>query len=183
MLPISTYGASKLAGEALICAYCHMFDMHGAAFRFANVVGPRQTHGVAFDFIRNLLRSPSRLPILGDGGQSKSYIHVSDILDAILLILDQGWEGYRYFNVATEDYVTVRQIADLVVERMDLKDVTYEFAGGSRGWKGDVPVVRFHSTKIRSLGWTNRLTSFEALQDSIDSMIVDAKAGKLQEKG
>ena len=183
MLPISTYGASKLGGEALICAYCHIFDMHAVAFRFANVVGPRQTHGVVYDFVRNLLRDPSRLPILGDGKQSKSYIHVSDILDAMLLILDQGWQGYQYFNVATEDFVTVRQIADLVVERMDLKDVIYQFSEGSRGWKGDVPVVRLISTKIRTLGWKNRFSSLEALQNAVDSMIAEAKAEKLQEKG
>jgi UDP-glucose 4-epimerase len=178
MLPISTYGASKLAGEALLCAYCHMFDMHGVAFRFANVVGPRQTHGVAYDFIRNLFREPFRLSILGDGEQSKSYIHVQDILDAMLLILDRQWEGFEYYNVATEDYVTVRQIADLVVERMGLRSVTYEFSGGRRGWKGDVPIVRFHSSKIRALGWKNRFSSIEALTDAIDSMIIDAQAGK-----
>src|SRR6266849_1014308 len=92
MRPISTYGASKLAGEALICAYCHMFDMHALAFRFANVVGPRQTHGVAYDFVLRLLRDPSQLQILGDGSQSKSYIHVDDVLDAIFFLHDRGWQ-------------------------------------------------------------------------------------------
>src|SRR5260370_30129175 len=100
MRPISTYGASKLAGEALICAYCHMFDMHALAFRFANVVGPRQTHGVAYDFVRRLLHDSKHLQILGDGTQSKSYIHVEDVLDAMLLIHDQGCSGFDFFNVA-----------------------------------------------------------------------------------
>ncbi len=180
MRPISTYGASKLAGEALICAYCHMFDMHALAFRFANVVGPRQTHGVAYDFVLRLLREPSLLQILGDGSQSKSYVHVDDVLDALLFLFDQGWQGYDVFNVATEDYVTVREIADLVVSRLGLGKVAYSFTGGDRGWKGDVPVVRFDSHKLRSKGWSNRRTSREALRDSIDSLIADARAGKLE---
>src|SRR5262249_28223433 len=85
LLPISTYGASKLAGEALICSYCHMFDLTARVFRFGNVVGPRQTHGVGFDFLRQLLTRPSYLRILGDGTQSKSYVHVSDVVDAALM--------------------------------------------------------------------------------------------------
>jgi len=180
MRPISTYGASKLAGEALICAYCHMFDMHALAFRFANVVGPRQTHGVAYDFVLRLGRDPTRLQILGDGSQSKSYIHVDDVLDAILFLYDQGWQGFDVFNVATEDYVTVREIADLVVRQLGLSHVAYSFTGGDRGWKGDVPVVRFDTSKLRSRGWSNRRTSREALQASIDSLITDAKAGRLE---
>jgi UDP-glucose 4-epimerase len=177
MHPISTYGASKLACEALIGSYAHMFGLHGVAFRFANVVGPRQTHGVAYDFIRRLLRDPSRLEILGDGRQSKSYIHVDDVIDALLLLHDRGRAGYDVFNVATEDYVTVTQIADLVAGRLGLSGVSYTYTGGDRGWKGDVPIVRFDTTKLRALGWSNRRTSVEALVDSIDSMIGDARAG------
>jgi UDP-glucose 4-epimerase len=178
LLPISTYGASKLACEALICSYTHMFGLHGVGFRFANVVGPRQTHGVAYDFVRRLLRDPSRLEILGDGQQSKSYIHVEDVLDAMLLLNDRGWTGFDVFNVATEDYVTVRQIADLVAERLGLSGVAYAFTGGRRGWKGDVPVVRFDTTKLRGLGWSNGRTSVQALADAIDALIADARAGK-----
>jgi UDP-glucose 4-epimerase len=177
LLPISTYGASKLACEVLICSYTHMFDLNGVGFRFANVVGPRQTHGVGYDFIRRLLREPARLEILGDGRQSKSYIHVDDVVDALLLLHDRGWNGFDVFNVATEDYVTVRQIADLVAGRLGLTSVSYEYTGGRRGWKGDVPLVRFDTSKLRGLGWSNRRTSVEALTHSIDSMIADAKAG------
>jgi UDP-glucose 4-epimerase len=158
--------------------YCHMFELTGIAFRFANVVGPRQTHGVAYDFIRRLLRDPRQLEILGDGTQSKSYIHVDDVLDALLLLNDRAGQSFHVFNVATEDYVTVRQIADLVAEQLNLKGVEYKFAGGTRGWKGDVPIVRFDPTQLRKLGWTNRKTSVEALRDAIDSMIVDARAGR-----
>jgi UDP-glucose 4-epimerase len=180
--PISTYGASKLACEALIGSYTHMFDLQGVAFRFANVVGPRQTHGVSYDFIRRLLRDPSRLEILGDGRQSKSYIHVDDVLDALLLLHDRGWRRFDVFNVATRDYVTVTQIAELVAGRLGLSGVSSTYTGGDRGWKGDVPVVRFDTTKLRALGWANRRTSVEALTDSIDSMIVDAKAGMFEAK-
>jgi UDP-glucose 4-epimerase len=177
LLPISTYGASKLACEVLICSYTHMFDLNGVGFRFANVVGPRQTHGVAYDFIRRLLREPARLEILGDGQQSKSYIHVDDVVDALLLLHDRGWNGFDVFNVATEDYVTVRQIADLVAGRLGLTSVSYEFTGGRRGWKGDVPLVRFDTSKLRGLGWSNRRTSVKALTHAIDAMIADARAG------
>jgi UDP-glucose 4-epimerase len=177
LLPISTYGASKLACEVLICSYTHMFDLIGVGFRFANVVGPRQTHGVAYDFIRRLLKDPTRLEILGDGQQSKSYIHVEDVVDALLLLHDRGLTG---FDVATLDYVTVRQIADLVAQRLGISNVAYEFTGGSRGWKGDVPLVRFDTSKLRALGWSNRRTSVEALTHSIDSMIADAKAGMFE---
>jgi UDP-glucose 4-epimerase len=178
MRPISTYGASKLAGEALICSYCHLFDMEALAFRFANVVGPHQTHGVAYDFIRRLLREPDRLTILGDGSQSKSYIHVDDVIAAMRLAAAQAWQTYDVFNVATEDYVTVREIADLVVRGLGLHGVAYAFTGGDRGWKGDVPLVRFDTRKIRARGWRNQFTSTEALQASITSMIADAREGK-----
>jgi UDP-glucose 4-epimerase len=181
LLPISTYGASKLAGEALICSYCHLFGLRAAAFRFANVVGPRQSHGVCYDFVLRLLRDPTSLRILGDGTQSKAYIHVDDVLDAMLLIARQDAGAYDCFNAAPEDYLSVRGIADLVVSRLGLKDVRFEFTGGDRGWKGDVPVVRFDTRKLRSRGWANRRTCAEALTDSIDSMIADAKAGRLEQ--
>lgn len=176
--PISTYGASKLACEALIGAYTHMFGLQAWAFRFANVVGPKQTHGVAYDFVRRLLRDPDRLEILGDGLQSKSYVHVDDVLDALIAANDRAPVGFEVYNVATEDYVTVREIADLVRSRLGLPGVAYRYTGGPRGWKGDVPVVRFDTTKLRRTGWSNRRTSVEALTDAIDSMIADARAGK-----
>jgi UDP-glucose 4-epimerase len=174
LIPISTYGASKLGSEALLAAYAHMFGIDAVAFRFANVVGPRQTHGVTYDFVRRLLDNPRELHILGDGSQSKSYIHVSDVVSAMLTLTDRGWKGFEIFNAGTDDHVTVTQIADLVVARMGLSDVRYEYGGGSRGWKGDVPVVRFRSDKLASLGWRRRHSSTEALRDSIDANIAEA---------
>jgi UDP-glucose 4-epimerase len=173
LIPVSTYGASKLACEAMLAAYSHMFGIDAAVFRFANVVGPKQTHGVTYDFVRHLQADPTALQILGDGSQSKSYIHVSDVVSAMLTITDRGWDGFEVFNVGTGDYVTVREIAELVVERMGLSDVRYKYAGGSRGWKGDVPIVRFRSDKLTALGWRPRSGSVEALIDSIDANIAE----------
>ena len=179
LLPISTYGASKLAGEALIGSYCHMFGLTGRAFRFGNVVGPRQSHGVGFDFLRRLRQDPTTLAILGDGTQSKSYIHVYDVVDAVLCALATTAPFFQIFNVATADYITVREIADLVVECLELPPVRYEFSGGDRGWRGDVPVVRLNTDRIRRLGWANRWSTAEALRQSLDAMLVDAIAGRL----
>jgi UDP-glucose 4-epimerase len=168
--PISPYGASKLGCEAMISAYCHMFGIRALALRFANVVGPNQTHGVAYDFIRRLRAEPAELPILGDGTQSKSYVHVDDVVDALLGLFPEG-AGMEVLNIATEDYLTVCEIADLVVERLGLADVEYRFGGGPRGWKGDVPVVRFDSSRARARGWANRRSSREAMAASIDAMV------------
>jgi UDP-glucose 4-epimerase len=172
-LPISTYGASKLACEGLIAAYCHMFELTGRAFRFANVVGPRQTHGVGYDFIRRLKADPTRLRVLGDGTQKKSYIHVDDVLAAIRLADAQTARNYDVFNVATDDYITVAKIADLALEVSGLASdkVQLEFTGGDRGWKGDVPIVRFDCSKIKALGWKARRSSAEAITDAMQAML------------
>ena len=172
-VPISTYGASKLAGEALISAYAHMFDMSGLAFRFGNVVGPRQTHGVGFDFIRKLKANPNELIVLGDGQQSKSYVYISDIVNAVLLANEKVKEPFVAFNVATGDYITVHEIANVVIKKVvgDLNKVKLSFTGGDRGWKGDIPVVRLNTNKIRSLGWYCQYKSMQAIEKSIDDMM------------
>lgn len=171
LIPISTYAASKIAGEAMICSYCHMFDMKGLAFRFANVVGPRQTHGVAYDFIRRLKKNSNSLTIMGDGTQSKSYIYIDDILDAIFIAGKSMNKPFDCFNVASVDYITVKEIADIVTERMGLGAVKYEFTGGDRGWQGDVPIVRFSLHKIFHMGWQPKLTSAQAIRSSAEAMI------------
>jgi UDP-glucose 4-epimerase len=175
LLPVSTYGASKLAGEAIICSYAHMFGIVGRAFRFGNVVGPRQTHGVGFDFVNALRRDPTRLRILGDGSQSKSYVHVEDVMAAVLLAHARAEGPYQVFNVATGDYITVREIADLAVEclGLDPRRVDYEFTGGPRGWKGDVPVIRLNSDRIRGLGWRCGAGSREAIRRSLAALLAE----------
>jgi UDP-glucose 4-epimerase len=174
LIPVSTYGASKLGSEALLAAYAHMFDIDVAIFRFANVVGAKQTHGVTYDFVRYLLDDPSTLRIRGDGRQSKSYIHVSDVVSAMLALTDRGWSGFEVFNAGTGEYVTVTEIADLVVSQLGLSGVRYDYTGGSRGWAGDVPVVRFRSAKLESFGWRCLHSSVDALRDSIEANIAEA---------
>lgn len=172
MRPISTYGASKYACEHLISAYCHMFGLTALAFRFGNVVGARQTHGVGYDFLRKLRADPSCLDILGDGQQSKSYIHVEDTIDAVLHAHAHVDSSYQVFNVATGDYITVAEIADLALECLGLNkgDVRYQYSGGDRGWKGDVPVVRLNTDRIQGLGWQCQRTSAEAIRVSLAAM-------------
>jgi UDP-glucose 4-epimerase len=179
LIPVSTYGASKLAGEALIASYCFMFDLRACVFRFGNVVGPRQTHGVGYDFVRRLLADPTELHILGDGKQSKSYVHVSEIVNAVLLAGARAPRPFAAFNVATGDYITVHEIAELALEVLGLEHTEFHFSGGDRGWKGDVPVVRINTDRIRSLGWANTMSSRQALEASLRSMLVDAKSGRL----
>jgi UDP-glucose 4-epimerase len=181
LIPVSTYGASKLAGETLVSSYCYMFGMTGCVFRFGNVVGPRQTHGVGFDFVRRLLKDGSRLSILGDGTQSKSYVHVSDVVRAVMCAHHNTTKVFEAYNVATGDYITVGEIADIAVDCVGLASgsVRYEYSGGSRGWKGDVPVVRINTDRIRRLGWANRYSSAEALRKSMMDLVTDERAGLL----
>jgi len=181
LVPVSTYAASKLAGESLISAYAHMFDFRGVVFRFGNVVGPRQTHGVGFDFVRRLRADGSRLAILGDGRQSKSYVHVDDVVQGVQHVAALAERPpFEVFNLATGDYVTVTEIAEIAVDclGLDRGSVAFEYAGGDRGWKGDVPVVRLSSKRLNATGWTCVSNSAEALRSSILSMIDDDAQGR-----
>ena len=179
-LPISPYGASKLASEALISAYSHMFDMEAIIFRFANVIGPNQTHGVGYDFVRRLLKDNTKLEIMGDGIQTKSYLYIDDVIDAITQFNDGKHDGKRFnvFNVATEDTITVTEIANIIIDFMKLKNVKITYTGGNRGWKGDVPVVRIDSSRLRKAGWRSKYSSKLAMQKSIESLLKYAKVGK-----
>lgn len=177
MRPISTYGASKLAGEALISAYGQMFGLQAWVFRFGNVVGRRQTHGVAYDMIEKLRRDPRSVEVLGDGRQSKPYIHVTDIVAAIAhVVRARAHVGFDCYNVATDDALDVKTIVELVIEAMGLRDVTLRFTGGPRGWAGDVPVVRLDLRRIKALGWHPSLSSLEAMRRSIHEMLGDDRS-------
>lgn len=173
MVPVSTYGASKLASEALIAAYCHMFDITGVVLRFSNVVGPNMTHGVSHDFISRLVETQDRLLIYGDGMQTKPYIHVSDVISAMLLAEQHAGAAYSYYNVASQDQLTVNQIAHIVVDAMGLKNVRFEYTGGSRGWRADVPVYSLDSSKIRQLGWSNQRSSSEAIHAAVTARLCE----------
>lgn len=182
MRPISTYGASKLASEALISSYCHMFGLTARVFRFGNVVGPRQTHGVGLDFIAKLRQDPSRLDILGDGNQSKPYIHIDDVVSAVLHGNEHCQDAFGVFNAASADAITVREIADLTVEclGLDAGAVEYVYSGGMRGWPGDVPVVRLNCERLRGLGWTCKNNSAEAMRRSLEALAGSPEGGASQ---
>ena len=167
LLPISLYGASKLAGEGLISAFCHLFDMQAWIFRFANVVGGRASHGVIFDFINKLKQNPKELEILGDGTQQKPYLHIEDCVNGMLFGLEHCHQQVNILNLGSPSSTSVTAIASMVVEAMGLSGVKFSYTGGSRGWKGDVPQVRFDVARISQLGWKPRYSSDEALRVAI----------------
>jgi len=175
LLPVSLYGASKLACEGLISAFCHMFDMQAWIARLANIVGTRQTHGVVLDFIRKLRQNPNELEILGDGTQSKSYVHISDCLKAIMFIITRSKDRVNVFNVASSDYLDVTSIARIVIEEMGLGNVRLRYTGGNRGWKGDVPKVRMDVSKINALGWKCSMTSAEAVRLATNELLLNTE--------
>ena len=168
LYPISLYGASKLAAEALISSYCHTFDMRAVAYRFANCVGPNSTHGVTYDFVAKLQADPHRMEILGDGRQLKSYFHVSDCITGMLTALPGKVCGpevpFAAYNIGSLDAIDVVTIADTVAGVLGLEKVEYSFSGGSRGWVGDVAKMMLDSAAIVKLGWKPRYTSQEAIR-------------------
>ncbi len=171
--PISLYGASKLACEALIAAYCHTFEFHAWIYRFANVIGMRSSHGVIYDFI-NKIRSNSReLEILGDGNQTKSYIYVDDCIEAMFAGLKaKGRSGDRVniFNIGTDDRISVKRIAEIVCAEMQVSP-KFKFTGGKRGWKGDVPVMLLDASKLKKTGWRQRYNSEEAVKKATRDLL------------
>lgn len=169
--PISVYGATKLAAEALISAYCHSFGMRAWVFRFANIIGERSNHGVIWDFIRKLREDPTRLEILGDGHQTKSYLEVHACVEAMLYAADHADRTYNVLNIGSGDWIDVRTIADLVVQALDLPEVTYRFSGGERGWVGDVPRMLLSIEKMKRLGWQPSVGSRESVLTTIQALL------------
>ena len=171
LLPISLYGASKLACEALITSYSHTFDMQAWIFRFANIVGPRSTHGITVDFIRKLQENPIQLEILGDGKQEKSYLHVSECVDAILFAIEKSKEDVNIFNIGSEDTISATGIGRAIVEEMKLSEVKFIYTGGSRGWKGDVPRMRLDIEKLKDIGWKPAYTSERSVRETARTLL------------
>jgi UDP-glucose 4-epimerase len=169
--PISIYGAGKLAAEALIGAFSHMFGIKGYIFRLANVVGQQQTHGVIFDFINKLKTNPHQLTIMGDGNQSKSFIHIDDVLDAMFFVIAMKSDALNIFNVSTDDGVDVNWIARTIINKMNLPNVDIAYTGGSRGWAGDIPLVRLNTKQIQALGWKPKYSAGEAVELAIDQIL------------
>ena len=170
LCPISYYGGAKLGSEAMIEAYAYMNDMSALIFRFPNLIGPRLTHGVIYDFINKLKENPEELTILGDGTQSKPYIHISDLIDAIVK-LGNCDKGIHIYNIGVETQTDVTTIANIVCEKLGLKNVKYKYTGGRGGWKGDVPVFAYSLDKIHSTGWKAKFTSEEAVVKTCEEVI------------
>ncbi len=171
LVPISLYGASKLACEALITSYCSTFDMNSWLFRFANIVGPRSTHGIIVDFMNKLRNNPASLEILGDGKQRKSYLHVYDCVEAILFAMNNSDEMVNIFNIGSDDTINATEIGGILVEEMCMKDVEFNYTGGSRGWKGDVPRMMLSINRIKSLGWKPVYNSEKSVRDATRSLL------------
>ena len=171
--PISYYGAFKLASEAMISSYSYMNDFNALVFRFPNVIGPRLTHGVIFDFIRKLKKDPKRLQILGNGKQNKQYVYVTDLVKGIADFSERIEKGYGLYNVSTESFTDVNTIADLVCKRLGLDDVRYEYTGGECGWKGDVPSFEYDVSKAKKRGWKYSFDSTESVRETLKNVDVD----------
>lgn len=163
--PISLYGGTKLACEALISAYCHTFDIRAAIFRLANIIGPRLTHGVIFDFVNKLKQSKSKLEILGNGNQTKSYLYISDCIEAMLLVEEKLQKQIEIYNIGSKDWTSVKRIAEIVTEEMNLTP-KFVFTGEERGWEGDVPKMLLDVSKIEKMGFKIKYNSDVAVRKS-----------------
>ena len=164
--PISPYGASKVAGEMYIAAYASSYHIKSASLRFANIFGERSLHGVGFDFFNHLNENPTLLNILGDGTQKKSYLHVSDAIDGILLVSDnlnnqKSW--YDFFNLGSEDWFTVNEIADMYEKELNLSNVKHSYSGGSKGWVGDVAKMMLSIDKVKKIGFLPKVSFDEGV--------------------
>ena len=168
--PVSYYGAAKLGSEALISAFTYMNDMSSLVFRFPNVIGPHLTHGVIYDFMKRLSDDPKELRILGDGNQTKPYIYVDDLVDAILFLMDVP-QGVTLYNIGVDGATSVKTIADIVCEEMQLSDVKYSFTGGEGGWKGDVPRFKYCIDKVHAAGWKAKYDSDEAVRMTVRKVL------------
>jgi UDP-glucose 4-epimerase len=176
--PISVYGASKLASEALVMAYAHTYGFNAVIYRLANIIGPRSRHGVIYDFIEKLRHNPSELEILGDGTQAKSYLYIDDCIEAMLFSFTRRSRRVEVYNLGSEDWIHVKSIAQIVVEEMGLKNATFRFTegvNGGRGWKGDVKYMLLAVNRLKSLGWKPKLNSVEAVRKTVKSMLKELR--------
>ena len=163
----SLYGASKLAGEGLISAYATGFGFSGCIFRFVSILGERYTHGHVFDFYKSLNKDPSRLRVLGNGHQRKSYLYVQDCLDAIVVALEHTTRGVEVFNLGTDQYCEVNDSIGWICDHLGVAPAM-DYTGGDRGWIGDNPFIFLDTARIRALGWTPRLSIREAVVRTVD---------------
>ncbi len=175
LIPISVYGASKLACESLLSSYAATYGFDAVVLRFANVVGPGSTHGVIVDLVEKLKRDPKRLEVLGDGKQRKSYVHIEDLVRGSLTAASKAPKGFQVYNVGSADTLVVDEIASAVVRAMGLKHVqiVHKPAPGGRGWVGDVKVMQLHIGRLKALGWTPRVSSRDAVLRTARSVVAE----------
>lgn len=171
LAPISSYGASKLACEGLISAYSHLYGITSWVFRFANVIGPRLTHGAIYDFIGKLQKNKKTLEVLGDGKQEKSYIHIKDCVEGMIFGINHSQEKFNLFNLGTNDRMKVKDIAKTLLLKMNLTKTKIVFTGGKRGWAGDVPQMMLDTTRLKKLGWCAKYNSREAVLQTVKENI------------
>jgi UDP-glucose 4-epimerase len=177
----SLYGASKLAAEGLIAAYAEGFGIRALVMRFVSILGERYTHGHVFDFINALNKDPSRLHILGNGKQRKSYLYVGDCVDAILTALDKAEGRFNVFNLGTDEYCEVNDSAGWICARLGVSP-QFTYSGGDRGWVGDNPFILLDTQRIRSLGWRPKWSIKQSVEKTVDWLaankwVFDARAG------
>jgi len=179
LFPISMYAASKIACETMITAFCNNYEMRTWIFRFGNVVGPFPTHGVIYDFVRKLMADPARLQVLGDGKQSKPYVHVEDCLDGMMFGQEHAREEVNCYNLAVPDQTSVNKIAQWTIEEMGLdpERVRVERTGTKRGWTGDVTQVLLDTRRMQALGWRPKMSSDEAVRRSIREIVERRRDG------
>jgi len=163
----SLYAASKLAGEGFIQAYCEGYGFQGYIFRFVSILGERYTHGHVFDFYKKLLADPSRLHVLGNGKQRKSYLYIHDCIDAMLLAIDRSKDKVNVFNLGTDEYCQVTDSIGWITAALRISPAL-EFSGGERGWIGDSPFIFLDCRKIRELGWKPKLTIREGILRTLE---------------
>jgi UDP-glucose 4-epimerase len=171
--PISFYGASKLAAEAYVSVFAHTFSVRAVVLRFPNVVGERATHGVIYDFLHKLAADPGKLEVLGDGNQSKPYLYVSDLVGAVLTAWDRAEGAFAVYHAAGIGTTSVREIAEIVVAAAGRADTNIVYAGGNRGWPGDVPRFRYDISRLRALGWQPQRHSTEAVRFAVERILAN----------
>lgn len=170
----SLYGASKLAGEGLMSAYCEGYGMQGYIFRFVSILGERYTHGHVFDFYKKLASNPHEIEVLGDGNQRKSYLYIHDCINAMLTAINhpRAQAKVNIFNLGTDEYCAIDQSLGWICERLDVNPIR-RYTGGERGWIGDSPFIFLDCAKIRSLGWQPQLTIAQGVERTLDYLVAN----------
>ncbi len=181
ILPISLYAASKVACETLVTAFAHNYDIRCWIYRFGNIVGPNPTHGVIHDFVLRLREDPTRLVVLGDGTQSKPYVHVDDCLDGMEFGVDHARQAVNVYNLAVDDQTTVREITDWTIEAMGIRRdaIDVQYGDSPRGWRGDVAQVKLDTRRMTALGWRPKLSSAESVRTTIAQVVEQFRGGPL----